>query len=61
MILEYVTLYELKEGIVQDDAFEELAKNTLNTFAGNENIENKIDDGRDILKEENSTVTIMLP
>ena len=60
MILEYVTLYELKEGIAQDDAFEELAENTLNTSAGNENIEDKIDDGRDILKEENSTVTIPL-
>ena len=60
MILEYVTSYELKEGIAQDDAFEELAENTLNTSAGNENIEDKIDDGRDILKEENSTVTIPL-
>ena len=54
MILENVTSIELKEGIAQDDAFEELAGNNINTSAGNENIGDKVNDGRDILKEENS-------
>jgi hypothetical protein len=53
MILENVTSIELKEGIAQDDAFEELAENNINTYAGNENNEDKRNDGKDILREEN--------
>ena len=37
-----------------------MVENTINTSAGKENIEDKVDDGSDILKEENSTGTIPL-
>ena len=35
-----------------------MAKNNINTSAGKENIEDKVDDGSDILKKKNSTGTI---
>ena len=37
-----------------------MVENTINTSAGKENIEDKVDDGSDILKEVNSTGTIPL-
>ena len=42
----------IKDRIALNDAFEKVAKNTVNTSVVKENNEDKVDDGIDVLKEE---------